>query len=220
MFSLTQYMIQAGVPQETLILLLMVPIIATLIAFSREIIGIKGFGIYTSLIIAFAFVATGLNYGMIIFISVLLVGTAFRFILKRFRLLYLPRIALVLSGVTLLAFFMFLGGSYINLSDFLEISIFPILIIIILIEKFVAAQIERGNSVAVALTSQTLILATISYFIIKWSLLQTLVLDYPLYVFLGIIIINLVLGKWTGLRVSEYFRFKEVLQHIDLSEKK
>ncbi len=213
-------MIQSGVPQETLILLLMVPIIATFVAFSREIIGIKGFGIYTSLIIAFAFVATGLNYGMIIFISVLLAGTALRFILKRFRLLYLPRIALVLSGVTLLVFFMFLGGRYIGLADLLEISIFPILIIVILIEKFVAAQIERGNSVAVALTFQTLILATISYFIIKWSLLQTLVLDYPLYIFLGIIIINFILGKWTGLRVSEYFRFKEVLQHIDLSEKK
>ncbi len=57
-------MINQGVSEEAIILLLMLPIVATIIAFSRQVIGIKGFGIYTPLIISFAFLATGLKYGL------------------------------------------------------------------------------------------------------------------------------------------------------------
>jgi len=34
------------------------------------------------------------------------------------------------------------------------------------------------------------------------------------------VIINIFLGKWTGLRFSEYFRFREVIKHVELPEKK
>ena len=60
MSFITQYMINQGVPQETVVLLLMLPIVATIIALARQIIGIKGFGIYTPLIISFAFLAKSL----------------------------------------------------------------------------------------------------------------------------------------------------------------
>jgi len=54
-------MINQGVPKETLVFLLMLPIVAIVISFARQVIGIKGFGIYTPLIITFAFLVTGLN---------------------------------------------------------------------------------------------------------------------------------------------------------------
>jgi len=60
-------MINQGVPKETLVFLLMLPIVAIVISFARQVIGIKGFGIYTPLIITFAFLVTGLKYGLIFF---------------------------------------------------------------------------------------------------------------------------------------------------------
>lgn len=72
-----------GVPLDTLVLVLILPIIVTLIAFFRQVIGIKAFGIYTPAIITFAFLATNqIKYGITIFITVIVVGTATRFILK------------------------------------------------------------------------------------------------------------------------------------------
>jgi len=74
----------------------MLPVVATVIAFFRHIIGIRGFGIYTSLILSFAFVEAGLEYGLIIFFLVLLAGTLARILISKLHLAYLPRMASVL----------------------------------------------------------------------------------------------------------------------------
>src|SRR4030066_85588 len=96
------FFLNEGVPLETVILILMLPIIATFIAFLRQVVGIKAFGIYTPLIITFAFLATnGLKYGIAIFVAVILAGMIMRFVFKPFRLLYLPRVAIMLTVVAL-----------------------------------------------------------------------------------------------------------------------
>ena len=73
---LVLFFVEQGVPIQTVTLLLMLPIVATLVAFFRQVIGIKAFGIYTPSIITFALLAfdpNGLKYGIAIFISVILV---------------------------------------------------------------------------------------------------------------------------------------------------
>ncbi len=205
-------MVAQGVPEGTVILILMLPIVATVIAFARQVIGIKGFGIYTSLIITFAFLSTGLKYGLAIFVIVLVAGTLMRFIIKRLRLLYLPRMAIVLTLVTLVIMLMFLGAGFLGKTGFLKVSIFPILIIITLVEKFIAAQIEKGNRTAIILSLETVVLSILCYFIAGWPWLRNLIYLHPEWIFLTLII-NVFLGKWTGLRLSEYFRFREVIKH-------
>ena len=54
---LIAFFIEQGVPEQTVLLLLMLPLIATLVAFFRQVIGIKAFGIYTPSIITFALLA-------------------------------------------------------------------------------------------------------------------------------------------------------------------
>ena len=106
------FFINQGIPLETIVLILMLPIIATFIAFLRQVVGIKAFGIYTPLIITFAFLATnGLRYGIAIFITVIVVGMLMRFALRPFRLLYLPRVAIMLSIVAFAILLMLTLGS-------------------------------------------------------------------------------------------------------------
>ena len=96
-----RYLTDQGVSAEALMLVLMLPIVATVIALARQVVGIKGFGIYTPLIIAFAFWAIGLQYGIVVFSVIILIGSLMRFIVKKFRLLYLPRMAIIIIGVTI-----------------------------------------------------------------------------------------------------------------------
>jgi hypothetical protein len=208
------FFLSEGVPFETIILILMLPIIATFIAFLRQVVGIKAFGVYTPLIITFAFLATnGLKYGIAIFMAVLLFGLLMRFALKPFRLLYLPRVAIMLSIVSLLIlFFLVLGGEF-KRTGLASVSIFPILIIITLVEKFVAVQIEKGNRTAVILAFETLVISIAGYFLASWKPLIQLLTIYP-WIILLTLPINLLLGKWTGLRLSEYFRFWEILKRM------
>lgn len=223
MTDLTQFMLERGIPRDALVLVLMLPVVATLIAAAREIIGIKGFGIYTSLIISFAFVRTGLSYGILIFILVILTGTLLRFLIKRSRILYLPRMAIILTGVAFAIFLLFFWAAFSRQNDFIiqaEFFIFPIIIMITLVEKFIAAQIERGEKTAVVLTIETLGLALVSFLVIQTPALRTLALEWPLGVFAGVILINVALGKWTGLRIVEYFRFKELARYIEPQTKR
>jgi len=220
MSLISQYLINQGMPQETLVLLLMLPIVATIIAFARQVIGVKGFGIYTPLIISFAFMATGLKYGLVLFLTILLVGTITRLVVKEFRLLYLPRMAIVLIIVAIAVIAIFPLGTYFGQSGLITISILVILIMITLVEKFVAAQIERGARGAIILTTETLFLSVISFWIISWSWFQEFVFTYPLWIILAAILANILLGKWTGLRLTEYFRFREVIKHVEIPGKK
>lgn len=214
--SLINFIVAQGVPIQTISLLLMLPIIATLVAFFRQVIGIKAFGIYTPSIITFALLAfdpNGIKYGIVIFASVILVGMISRLILKRFRLLYLPRVAITLSIVSFAILSILVLGGSLQRTGLASISIFPLLIMITLSEKFVAAQIEKGNRVAFILAIETLIISVVGYYLISWKALEALLLNYPWIVLLTFII-NFSLGKWTGLRLTEYFRFHKILRQM------
>lgn len=209
-----RFFILEGVPFETIILILMLPIIATLIAFLRQVVGIKAFGIYTPLIITFAFLATnGLRYGVAIFLAVIFIGMLMRFILKPFRLLYLPRVAIMLTVVALLILLLLVFGGNLKRTGLASVSIFPILIMITLVEKFVAVQIEKGNKTALILALETLVISVIGFYIASWNVLIELLVGHP-WIILLTIPINILIGRWTGLRVSEYIRFKDVIKKL------
>ncbi|KKR21240.1 MAG: hypothetical protein UT50_C0010G0008 [Candidatus Moranbacteria bacterium GW2011_GWA2_39_41] len=203
-----------GVPIETIVLLLMLPIIATFIAFLRQVVGIKAFGIYTPLIITFAFLATnGLRYGVAIFLAVIFIGMLMRFVMKPFRLLYLPRVAIMLTIVSLTILVMLVLGGNQRRTGLASVSIFPILIMITLVEKFVAVQIEKGNKTALILAFETLIISICGFYIASWPFLIKALITHP-WLILFTIPLNIIIGKWTGLRVSEYFRFRNIIKQL------
>jgi hypothetical protein len=194
----------------------MLPLVATLVAFFRQVIGIKAFGIYTPSIITFALLAfdpNGLKYGIAIFISVILVGMVTRLALKRFRLLYLPRVAITLSIVSLAILIVLVIGGIYKRTGLASVSIFPLLIMITLAEKFIATQIEKGSRTAFILAVETLVISVIGYFLVSWDALTNLILAYPWLVLLTFVI-NFSLGKWTGLRITEYLRFRKIARYL------
>lgn len=204
-------LVNSGVPISSIILVLMLPIIATLLAFSRQIIGLKAFGIFTPAAVTLSFLAIGLRYGLLIFLVVLIAATASRFLLRHFRLLYLPRMALVLTVTSFAVLGLFaIGGLFLKQTGALAFSVFPILILVSLAEQFVESQIRLGFREAVLLTVETLFLSIVATLIVQWDTLQSLVVGFP-EIILATIPINILLGRWTGLRITEYFRFRKIL---------
>lgn len=207
------YFIYQGVPIDTVVMLLMLPIIVTMIAFFRQVVGIKAFGIYTPAIVTFAFLAMKLKYGVAIFVAVILVGMLMRLALKKLRILYLPRVAIMLSIIAIVILFTLTLGGSMRRTGLASVSIFPILIMITIVEKFVTTQIEKGNKVALVLAVETLVISIVGYYLASWKLLLEWIIEYP-WIVLFTVPINILLGKWSGLRLSEYFRFREILKNI------
>ena len=222
---LIKMLIDQGVSIDTIILLLLFPVVVTIVVILRQFVGIKAFGIYTPSIItlAFVFIAreqwSDIKYAVTIYVIVLFVGMIMRYVLKRFRLLYLPRVAINLSVVSFSVLITLVIAGYFGRTGFAAAPIFPILVIITLVEKFVTVQIEKGNRTAIILAIETLFIALIGYTILSPTTpigtnIINFTLSYPIIVLLGIPLINLFIGKWTGLRLSEYYRFRDVIKKI------
>ena len=200
-----------GIPANALALILLLPIVATLIALARQIIGFKTFGIFIPSLITLSFLAIGLRYGILVFALILLVGTIGRFVLRRLRLLYLPRMAILITVVSLAILGLWAAGVYFKVTEVVSVSIFPILVMIILVEQFVSAQIEKGARTAIILTLETLVISIIAYYVASWEFLRTFILNTPEWIFV-LIPINVLVGMYSGLRLWEFWRFREVLK--------
>ncbi len=220
-------LVNNGVPDNTIALLLLLPIIATVVAFTRQVIGITTFGIYTPSIITLSFLIIGIYAGLLTLASAIGIGAIMRILLKKVRMLFIPKMALVITVVSLFLFLILIASMSLDLfgPEFLSFAIFPMLILSTLVEKFVSVKTEKGLSSAAFLMLSTVFVATIAYFIaggeiqlgfttLKFAFIKNLMLSYPELVIL-LIFANFGLGRWSGLRILEKIRFREVFRHIE-----
>ncbi|HVZ12050.1 MAG TPA: 7TM domain-containing protein, partial [Patescibacteria group bacterium] len=80
-----QYAVRIGVPPNVIILILLLPFLATLIVFFRQIIGIPTLELLVPITIAITLLATGLEVGTILLLTILFGSIISRIILKRVR---------------------------------------------------------------------------------------------------------------------------------------
>ena len=206
-----RHAVQQGVPANILVLLLLFPVIATAIAIFRHIIGLRGFGIYTPAVLAVAFISTGIVRGIALFSVVLITVVIGRSVLNLFRLQYLPRTALLLWFVSFAMFLLMLVSPYLPLSGIASVGIFPLLMLVLLSENFLEAQLLGNALRSLQLTLETLFLAVIATVFMRTFEVQKFVMIYPELTVILVLAMNILVGKYTGLRVSEFFRFKPLI---------
>jgi hypothetical protein len=211
--TLVNYMVTHGVSSEMIILLLMLPVVLTLITFLKQIVGISTFGLYTPAVISLSLVALGWKIGLTLLAIILLAGYLVRALMGRYHLLYIPKIAIILSttAIVLLAVLALAARFGITLAPD---AIFILLIMTTLSEEFMSVKAELGLRSAVFAVSETLLVALLCTFIVKWGALQSLILAYPELILLTVLV-NAVLGRWTGLRLTEVVRFREIFKYAE-----
>lgn len=204
--------VDKGVPANTLVLLLIFPLVSFFIAFSRHIVGLRGFGVYTPAVLAVAFVSTGIINGIILFLVVVIVTMITRKVIRPLKLQYLPRAAMLMWAVSLgILAFLLIAGS-LGASALYGMSIFVILIIMLLSENFMDTQLASSQSEAIRLTVETILLATVSSFLIGSKTVQEMVILNPELTLVVVAILNFVVGKYRGLRALEYLRFRSIIE--------
>jgi len=210
--SLVNYMLTHGVASRTVILLLMLPIIATMLAFLKQVVGISTFGLYAPSVIALSFLALGWPVGVSFLLFILITGYAARSFLRGWRLLYIPKVAVILTVVSITLLLLLGLGAFFGLTLSGD-TIFVLLIMSTLSESFLTVKTEEGLLNAVLGIAETVLASLLCVFVVQWPALQSFILAYPEYILLTLFI-NVFLGRWTGLRIVEYFRFREVFRHL------
>ena len=190
--------------------LTLLPLAILFIVIARNIIGIQTMGTFMPVLIAMAFLEMNLLSGLVCFCIILTVGLSIRFWLSRLNLLMVPRISAVVVVVILLMQFMSIAGNILNLPDFMSVTFFPLIIIAWTIERASTTWEEDGAYNTIRQLAASLVTAAFSYLVLSNSYLQ-----YFLYTFaelnLAILGIILLLGTYTGYRLTELFRFKSLV---------
>lgn len=214
--TLVNAMLVRGVPSHTVILLLVLPVIATILAFLKQVVGITTFGLYTPSIIALSFLALGWQMGVLFLVAILLVGYGARRLMRGWRILYIPKVAIILTVVSVALLVLMSVGAMLGMT-FTRETIFLLLIMSTLAESFLNVKTEQGLTSAILAIGETVLAALVCVFLVQWGPFQSLLLAYPELLLLTVLV-NVLLGRWTGLRLFEYFRFRDVFRHLQEEE--
>jgi hypothetical protein len=194
--------------------MLLVPIGAFLIVILRNVIGVKTFGTFLPVLVALSFRETRLVAGIVLFVLVVGVGVGLRFLLDRLRLLLVPRLAAVLILVVLALLTISILSHRLGLEVGLSVALFPLVILTIAIERMSIVWEEVGPSEAIQQGLGTLLVAAIAYQVMSLDAIEYLVVVFP-EVLLILLAFILLLGRYTGYRLLELVRYKDLMETHD-----
>lgn len=201
---------RVGISQNLLKILLMIPLGALVVVIFRNVIGIETFGTFLPALIAAAARETGLLWGLFGFVFIIIVSSVVRRLLDWVQLLHSPKMAIMLTTIVVVMLTMTVFGVQYGLFDLAHITLFPIAILAITAERFAILEVEQGWRKALSITANTSVVIAVAYTIMDSLFLQSMILAFPEILFI-IIALNLWLGKWVGMRVSEFYRFRKLI---------
>jgi hypothetical protein len=197
--------------QTTFRILMLVPIGALMICVLRNIIGLPTFGIFLPVLMALAFRNTGLAYGLGIFWGVVLIGYVIRRWIDNLRLLLVPRLSVILTLVIVCITGFALIGNKLDLREFMAVGLLPFVILTMTIERFFVIIEESGVREGLWMAAGSAGVAVITYKILQLESLQLTFFVYPELLF-AVAAVQVFVGRYTGYRLLEIFRFRRLGQ--------
>ncbi len=196
-------------PEQRLVeFLLLMPVAALIICVFRNVIGLITFGTFAPALLGLAFRETTTLPGIIVFLMILLCGWMMRRVLDRYHLLQVPRIALMLSLVVSLLVIVILIGNRYAMPATRYISLFPMVILTGMIERFWTLETEDGTLASFKTLFITLLVSATIALVLSVRFLSQHLFRYPET--LGLVMAGqLLIGRYTGYRLMELFRFRD-----------
>lgn len=212
MAFLVQASVKAGVPSRTVILILLLPMLATIIAFIRHVIGLPSIGMLVPVALSITLLSTGITAGLILLGTIIFGSTLARLLLKKVRIMQLPKMALSMFIVSIFLFFTLTLSAMGGVLVVKQLSIFPVLLLILLSEQIIAVQSERSVQEMLIISMVTFAIGILGFLLLSSNYLRNTIILYPEYI-LTLIPLNIVIGRYFGLRLMEYFRFSSITRH-------
>lgn len=193
--------------------ILLIPIGVLIVVLLRIIAGLKTSGTFMPILIAMAFLQTDLVLGLIGFISIVGIGLIIRSWLSYLNLLLVARISTVIICVIAIIGFLSFFTYEIGLSDGIKITFFPMIILAWTIERMSILWEEEGYKEVLIQGGGSLLVAVLAYLAMNNQAIQHFTFNYLGLQFVILAIILLV-GNYTGYRLSELKRFKPLASEI------
>ncbi|MGR5061742.1 inactive transglutaminase family protein [Photobacterium sp. DNB22_13_2] len=191
--------------------IMLVPIGALIVVFLRIIVGLKTSGTFMPVLIAVAFVQTQLVTGILGFLLIVGTGLVIRSYLSKLNLLLVARISAVIITVIMIISVFTVVAFKIGLVEGLTITFFPMIILSWTIERMSILWEEEGAKEVLVQGGGSLLTAVFVYLAMTNPLIRHLTFNF-IGIQLLILALILMLGNYTGYRLSELRRFKPLAE--------
>jgi len=214
-----------GIPSEVMVFILFLPFLLAIIAFLKQVVGVETLGVFQTIVLTLSFLILGITLGTLTFFVALLVGATARLILRKANILHVAKVALMLSFSSIGILFLIIYGSELGIlfgldtsgGDKALLSVFPMLLIAIQADRLsLIAVRQRDTKDDLIRLLSTYIAVAIGYVLLNIAILELIILAIPELVIIAFII-QYIIGRYAGLRVMEFFRFRELIRH-DIEE--
>ncbi len=199
---------------QNIYLILIIPFLLIWVITFKHIIWLTPSWILIPVSIVLLFFKIWFTISITILILLFFINFSLSKIIWKYNFHYSPKIVLItIINIIILTFFINLLISYkyihLNINDIIFVILF-----ILISERLINIIISKELSEYKLSLINTIIFASISYLFFSINIIRTFILAYPEIILL-LIPIAFAIWRFTGLRVSEYFRFKEVIKSIE-----
>lgn len=192
--------------QNTLKWLMIFPLAILIVVIMRNIIGVSTMGTFTPMLLAMSLVKTGFVSGLVCFSVMILLGLIMRALVAKLNLLLVPRISFVVIFVILLIQLLTIIGYRFNYEIVSSAIFFPIIITAWIIERASITWEEDGAMNTLKEIFNTLLTAIATYVVISNDTVRHIMFAFN-ELNIVILFIVMLLGTYTGYRLTELTRF-------------
>ena len=190
--------------------ILLVPFGALVVVLLRILVGLRTSGTFMPVLIALAFMETTLFAGLIMFILIVGMGLIIRSYLSSLNLLLVARISAVMIVVIMIMSFMSILSFKLGIKEVLTVTFFPMIILAWTIERMSILWEEEGAKEVFIQGGGSLIVAIFAYFAMTDPFVSHIAFNFP-ELLLAVLALIIMLGRYSGYRVSELIRFRSMV---------
>lgn len=177
----------------------------------RNLVGLATLGTFMPVLLGLAFLELPMSAALIMLLSMLFGGLVFRAMLSKFNLLVVPRVAACVVIVTIFMMAVSLLSYKIGAVNGLRVTVFPMIVLAWTIERMSLIWDEEGAISAIKQILGSLVAAVVAYGMMEIEVARYWVEYFP-EVLLMLLAVILLIGRYTGYRLSELVRFRSATE--------
>jgi hypothetical protein len=193
-------------------LVLLLPVGALVVVFMRIMVGVQTSGTFMPVLIAMALLQTDLVPGLALLLVIVTLGLLIRAYLSSLNLLLVARIATLVVVVIGIISVMSVVGYRLGIMQGMTITFFPMVILAWTVERMSIVWEEDGPWEVLVQGSGSLFVAVAAFLLMDQDVTRHLVFNFP-ELHLVVLAVILLIGSYSGYRLSELRRFAPATEH-------
>ncbi len=199
---------------QAIFLVILIPFLFTWLSVMKHLVGLSPVWSIIPIMLTLSLFQIGIIATLVLLWTILILNLILSKVTNKYTLLYTPKMSFIIIINIIVAIILINSLIQYNLLGANMTDILFIILFVIICERLITVVLSKEFWEYKFNLLNTMWFAWVAYIIFSFSAIQTIILAYP-EVILILVPINFIIWRFTWLRITEYFRFREVIKNIE-----